>query len=223
MDFRLTYQGPLLASTSKHTRSAHKHEIRKYLHKQLAVLWEVEFPLKRIANSWNVTMDAATGENRKWTKLDDICDKHTKLGFRFAPLISGDNGLVCSLDILFLRRETRHGQIVTHGGDLDNRIKTLMDALTIPQALTAGETPEDSENPFFCLLSDDQLITQFKITADRLLLPPVQTRPSQESDDDEEEETNMGSKPQREVHLVIQVTTMIANPVKAYNALWMSA
>jgi hypothetical protein len=203
MDFRLTYQGPLLASTGGDKRSVHKHIIRKYLHRQLAELWKVQYPLTRIRDSWTLLQDAATGENRKRTKLDEICEANTKLGFRFAPLISRENGLVCSLDILFLRREIKHGEIVTVGGDLDNRIKTLLDALTIPQVFTAEEKPEEGENPFFCLLSDDKLITQIKITADRLLLPDSE---------------NISD---REVYLVIQVTTMIADPVKASHALWL--
>ena len=91
---------------------------------------------------------------------------------------------------------------MTVGGDLDTRIKTLLDALTIPQVFTAEEKPEEGENPFFCLLSDDKLITQIKITADRLL-------PDSENVSD------------REVYLVIQVTTMIADPVKASHALWL--
>jgi hypothetical protein len=218
MEFRLIYQGPLLASTGGDKRAAHKHRIRKYLHRQLAELWKVQYPLTRIRDSWTHLQDASTGENRKWTKLDEICERNANLGFRFAPLISKENGLVCSLDILFLRREIKHGKIVTVGGDLDNRIKTLLDALTIPQAFTENEKPEEGENPFFCLLSDDKLITQLKITADRLLVPVLGNVSVENNAEEGEEE--IGSNPGRDVHLVIQVTTMISDPVKAHNALW---
>jgi hypothetical protein len=31
--------------------------------------------------------------------------------------------------------------------------------------------PESGEDPFFCLLEDDNLITEIKVTTDRLLVP----------------------------------------------------
>lgn len=49
-----------------------------------------------------------------------------------------------------------------------------MDALKVPSELTElprGETPEEDENPFFCLLQDDSLITRLSVEADRLLEP----------------------------------------------------
>lgn len=36
----------------------------------------------------------------------------------------------------------------------------------------AGANPEVDEDPFFCLLQDDSLITDVRITTDRLLIPP---------------------------------------------------
>jgi hypothetical protein len=75
------------------------------------------------------------------------------------------------LNILFLRRE-EPGSVVTQGGDIDNRLKTLFDALRIP--LTAGELPTGfapgpDEKPFHCLLESDALITQVGVVTDRLL------------------------------------------------------
>ena len=35
LEFRLTYEGPLLAATGSNTRIEHKHDIRKTLHPQL--------------------------------------------------------------------------------------------------------------------------------------------------------------------------------------------
>jgi hypothetical protein len=34
-----------------------------------------------------------------------------------------------------------------------------------------GNTPTTDEDPFFCLLKDDKLITQMRIVTDRLLTP----------------------------------------------------
>ena len=81
--------------------------------------------------------------------------------------------LVAELDILFLRRQ-EPGAIVTSGGDIDNRMKTLLDALRVPK--TASEIPENDfpapdETPFCCLLEDDVLVTRLAIDTDRLLEP----------------------------------------------------
>ena len=57
------------------------------------------------------------------------------------------------------------------GGDIDNRIKTLIDALRIP---SGGEipdewVPDEGDTPLFCLLEDDKLVSAFSVTTDRLL------------------------------------------------------
>ena len=62
----------------------------------------------------------------------------------------------------------------TQGGDLDNRLKTLLDALRAPKVL--AEVPEHAqpsadESPFLCLLEDDALIDGLSVTTDRLLRP----------------------------------------------------
>jgi hypothetical protein len=60
------------------------------------------------------------------------------------------------------------------GGDLDNRIKTLFDALRLPKSLEEvnGEVQDE---PIFCLFEDDRLISEFRIVADHLLLLPKET------------------------------------------------
>jgi hypothetical protein len=81
--------------------------------------------------------------------------------------------LFCSLDILFLRRDFPAG--VVSAGDLDNRIKTLIDALRKPHSaneLRGNETPGPGEDPFFCLLEDDDLVTALSVETDMLLDPP---------------------------------------------------
>ena len=54
---------------------------------------------------------------------------------------------------------------------LDNRLKTLFDALTIP---TANEgyhlrSAASDEKPLYCLLEDDKLITKIAVETDQLL------------------------------------------------------
>lgn len=99
--------------------------------------------------------------------------------------------IVCSLDVLFLRRDMP-GDLIKSGGDLDNRMKVLFDALRMPASddELAGATPQQGEDPFCCLLEDDKLITEIKITTDRLLTPKTD------------------SEGQNDVHLIIRVTTI---------------
>ena len=79
---------------------------------------------------------------------------------------------MCSLEILFLRRDVP-GSVI-HAGDLDNRIKTLIDALRRPQSaqeLRGFEIPNEDEVPFYCLLEDDRLVTSLSVETDTLLDP----------------------------------------------------
>lgn len=54
-------------------------------------------------------------------------------------------------------------------GDIDNRIKTLMDALKIPEGVS--DAPEQDEHPFYVLLQDDRLVTRLSVESDMLLQP----------------------------------------------------
>ena len=99
-----------------------------------------------------------------------LATKYSLYGWNFVPLVTEELNLICGLDILFLR-PSAPGQLVS-GGDLDNRLKTLVDALRIPEANEryAARVPDDAdEKPFYCLLSDDKLITKVSVETDQLL------------------------------------------------------
>jgi hypothetical protein len=56
------------------------------------------------------------------------------------------------------------------GGDLDNRIKTLLDALQMPrldEISSVNLAPRNDEEPFFCFLQDDALVTGLTVNTDR--------------------------------------------------------
>jgi|SRR5215471_17213083 len=66
----------------------------------------------------------------------------------------------------------RPGSVIS-AEDLDNRIKTLVDTLRRPRnvaELRGSESLGDCEDPFYCLLEDDNLVTQLKVGTD--LDPP---------------------------------------------------
>jgi hypothetical protein len=189
MEFRLIYEGPLPAATNS-ARIPEKHAIRKQIHKRLKELWRVRAPLA-------VFSSAAP---QQFDMLKQIAKTYARAGFDFIPLVSQFFGLACSLDILFLRRENP-GKVITQGGDLDNRIKTLFDALRMPKdgsELPSGAEAEFAGEYFYCLLQDDALVTDFIVTTDRLLGPL------------REGET------ENDVYLVIKVVTTIVDHSVAY-------
>jgi hypothetical protein len=94
-------------------------------------------------------------------------------GFTFAPLVTAQLNGIVELTVTVLRPEPP-GHLITQGGDIDNRMKTLFDALTMPRLLNAlptGAAPLADETPFFCLLEDDNLVTALWVRTEQLLEP----------------------------------------------------
>src|SRR5205807_5039259 len=102
-----------------------------------------------------------------------------RCGYKFIPLVTEDLCLRCSIDILFLRPE--EPILLMKGGDLDARIKTVFDALRIPSNLqeAGGIGPQEDEEPFFCLLEDDKLISEIRVVTDQLLVLPKEREMNQ--------------------------------------------
>jgi len=165
---------------------ANKHDIRKQIHKQLAELWNTHPTLKNmnsyvrpvkipgsVPGSVNVNIVIARGEegDEGKTFVETMAAQFNRCGYGFVPLVSEKLNFVCSLDILFLRRENP-GELIKQGGDIDNRIKTLFDALRIPKDCNEiVGLPDPDETPFFCLMEDDSLVTELNVTTDRLFTP----------------------------------------------------
>jgi hypothetical protein len=81
--------------------------------------------------------------------------------------------LVAELSIRFLRPQAP-GSLIRHGGDIDNRLKTLLDALRMPakiNELPPQAKPGEDEDPYFFLLEDDTLVTSLSVRTDQLLEP----------------------------------------------------
>ena len=156
MEFRLIYQGPLKSNGSKE----HKHQIRRALHPQLKELWN-QPPL----NDYREYLQP--GPEKDSTSVIE-----TVGNFQFAPLVTSRLNLIAELNIVLLR-PGEPGRIVTTSGDIDNRLKTLFDALRCPeneQEIPKNEKPRDDETPFYCLMQNDALITSISVASDRLLL-----------------------------------------------------
>lgn len=177
VEFRLLFDGAI----GSDSRAPIKQDIRRAFHPQLRRLWWINRNLRALAEHKgkmfyhsiprvgqpNPTQDEAIqyafeGWGNNWNYAP----------FRFVPLVTKEFGLVCSLDILLLRPED-DTHVMEHG-DVDGHVKTLFDGLRMPtnQSETAHTSPTADENPFFCLLEDDRLVTELRVKTDKLLLPP---------------------------------------------------
>lgn len=175
MEFRLTYDGPLFVTGAEpigqqpDRRASHKHDIRREFHRQLKRLWAITPFLHTGERSGPSVFITESSPHTPPYDMASLSAKYFLYGFNFVPLVTQDLNLICGLEILFLRPD-RPGGVVWHG-DIDNRLKTLLDALTIPTANEnyVGRTPDSDEKPFFCLLADDKLVTKVSVETDQLL------------------------------------------------------
>lgn len=165
MQFRLTYDGELRPHRDvvKKARAgtAHIHMIRRVFHTQLKQLWETHPNL--------IAKVESKIDNKPF--IEWSAKNYEMHGFGWVPLVTERQSLLCRLDVLMLRWGQPGG--VFSAGDIDNRLKTICDALKRPRDLAAlgGAAPQDGETPFYVLLEDDSLITHAAVEADTLLQP----------------------------------------------------
>lgn len=153
MQFRLHYRGPLKSGGGPKD----KQRLRRSFLPQLKNLWE-QRPLVD-------QKDDFLDPNYAITAIKQIGE------WNFASIVNSNNHLIAALDIVLLQPE-EPGKVITQGGDIDNRLKTLFDALSVPSKdgqIPPKDRPAPDEDPFHCLLEDDYLITTVSVTSDRLL------------------------------------------------------
>jgi hypothetical protein len=156
MYFYLTYDGPLPSNGN----AQRKQDIRRAFHPQLKDLWASHAALQ--AGRWLDTHDVS-------------CVLRTVGAFTFAPLICDKTFLLAKLDILLLRAGSP-GSLIMHGGDIDNRLKTLFDGLrcaTHLHEIPTSDSPQPGDTPFFTLLDGDERIVEANVRAERFLDPPT--------------------------------------------------
>jgi hypothetical protein len=176
MEFRLTYEGPVLSiqghprgdQVIKASQRENKYKMRLAFHAQLKRLWAITPFLNTGERSGPSALLLEDSEPAAYDR-DTLAAKHQLFGFNWVPLVTTHLNLICGLDVLFLRPDPP-GAVVWRG-DVDNRIKTLIDALKIPDANEdySARVPSDDQRPMYCLLEDDRLVTKLAVETDQLL------------------------------------------------------
>lgn len=149
MEFTLFYKGELLSNGNPQ----HKNEIRAQFHLQLQNLWSQK-PLNMLEHD-------GKSKNFRPRTVGDL---------RFVSLVGCGLEAHGELNITLLRPGPP-GDIV-QAGDIDNRLKTLFDALTIPpheNAIPTGAKVPDGNPYYYCVFDDDKRITRLTISTDRYL------------------------------------------------------
>jgi hypothetical protein len=149
----LTYEGPL-PSRNAESGNRIKNQIRRTLHPQLVNFCRTDAHF--------AFMVQLPGGGRPDFRIG---------GIRFLPVVMGT--LVCDLNIEVLRRDMPGS--IFNGGDLDGRLKTLLDGLRKPHSPDEMHgfdiTGDPEQDQCFVLLADDSLITKVQIETHRLLRP----------------------------------------------------
>jgi hypothetical protein len=117
--------------------------------------------VRAITSEGDVVIDIKSRE------ILDLCLSIDMHGAWFRPLVRESYALHCGLKILFLRKE-RPGKVY-QGGDMDGRIKTLLDALTMPQHVEQVLEKTGHLDPIYCLLEEDSLVSGLQVETERLL------------------------------------------------------
>lgn len=167
VEFYLNYRGPLRATQrdpkeGSNIKAAHwllKHAMRKGFHNQL----------KR---QWAITPILQNTRPEEPYHIDRLASEFQVPPWRFVPLVTGRLQLITGIEILLQRLDNASSSVWS--GDIDNRIKTIIDALEVPRANDgyAELTPEGHEDPFFCLLENDRYLNHVAVETANLLDAP---------------------------------------------------
>lgn len=180
----LTFEGELPSTGNNPRKAAEKKwNIRKAFHPQLAEACQTHPALRPLLMGIKIPpagrymslsqhhhsdpADREPPDDHNDPSLRDLCALLPVGNRTFRPIVRESLALGCELNILFLRREDP-GALILQGGDLDNRLKTLFDALRVPTEAELIDDPTVGD-PIHCLLESDTLITGISIKTDRLL------------------------------------------------------
>jgi hypothetical protein len=184
MKFTLIYDGDLPSAGNK-GQPWPASRIRNEFHDQLAELWDSHIILRQLARTARTSWNGMAWISANWSDaslpdykepVPEILEGQTdfcapilvpKVG-HFIPLVRNSLYLSCAVDVLFLRHEEPY-HLMRQGGDLDGRIKTLFDAMKMPNPNDEYRGDVPTADPLYVVLEDDALISDISIRSGRLL------------------------------------------------------
>ncbi|WP_050524297.1 hypothetical protein [Pseudorhodobacter wandonensis] len=157
MKLTLIYEGPLKGNSAG---TDEKGAIRHALSPQLSNFWQgTEF-----LRDWKNPEYWLPTDYEGLSLSQALANEHLKYGVRFVPLAFKKLNLKCRLKITLLAAQNQFTLMTS--GDLDNRVKTLVDGLHIPaseQEMSDFLKSQYKEAPLYCLMADDDQITEFSV------------------------------------------------------------
>jgi hypothetical protein len=164
MKFQLTFDGdlPSLGNSPPPRRPAKVAAIwtvRNAVSEQLESLWEHHHLLR------------GDGGSQPRAAAMKLREPIKRCGHDFVAIVRPALKLKCELAVNMLVNHSP-GSLVTGVGDLDNRVKTLLDALRVPKDAQEFKNVTLAAGLYPCLLEDDAMITALHITTYRYLACP---------------------------------------------------
>src|SRR5678816_2639200 len=152
----------------KHTENKHSMRLhfsrqleRKFAHMPTLIQWSRGTGDAKLVNG-RVVWDREEHKHQCCFCAVQTC------GYKAIALVASHNGLACHLDIEVLRRQSPGG-VLESGGDIDNRLKGLLDSLALP--LRENQVPGNqwgkNDERLNCLLEDDALVSRLTIKVER--------------------------------------------------------
>jgi hypothetical protein len=173
MRFSLKYEGELKSTTDRNTRVKHKNRLRWHFSDQLdELMMRGDFTRMPRHESDVVKPIDDKGFRIHSTKISGQDFEQVW----YIPVIDRTLNISCSLHVRIDRPE-RPGSLFErggeNGGDLDNRIKTLLDALRVPHNVNEARRSETRPDLNFCvcLFDDDSMVTSLYIETRPSLRP----------------------------------------------------
>ena len=164
MRFPLSYEGPLPASGNTHgkrlAKLPHIWRIRDAIHPQIKAVYD------------NHPAFASPSTSQSRAAMIALNRPIVVGGHDFYPLARTAFFLKCELDI---EMHVNHqiASLVSNVGDLDNRLKTLLDALRMPHDPQEIQGYMPAIGEYCCLLENDVLISALKIETFRHTAVPA--------------------------------------------------
>jgi hypothetical protein len=204
--FTLIYDGDLPSAGNK-PQPVPASLIRNVFHDQLADLWESHVIFRQLARTARTYPGGSFFSDGKFPPPElpdynepvrplqpgqtDYCAPIPVSGASasYIPIVRRSLYLAAAVDVLFLWHEEPRS-LMQQGGDLDGRLKTLFDALKMPDPKDSNyKGARPTADPLYVAPEDDALISDFSIKSGSLL--------------------GRGAKKKHEVRLTIDITIKV--------------